>query len=217
MGSPVSEATWLFPEKQISSFISALNSDERRDGTLSGGEGNDELLGGAGNDVLTGGDGDDRLDGGDGDDTLEGGDGNDVLSGGAGTDSFDGGEGIDTIDLSYSSGGYTIDLENGSVSWVGGIQETITNVENVIGSTGVNTIIGTDEKNEIDGLAGNDVITGGKGNDTYKYSVGDGSDTIREYVPDQGANAQIGGNDTIEFGAGIALDDLTFSTHGSDL
>src|SRR5436190_17848978 len=54
--------------------------------TLSGGDGDDNLLGGAGPDAISGDAGNDALSGNDGNDSLSGGDGDDLLSGGANDD-----------------------------------------------------------------------------------------------------------------------------------
>ncbi len=75
---------------------------------LFGNEGNDTLLGGFGNDLLQGGLGNDRLDGGNTRDTLRGGVGNDVLLGRQGQDLLEGNDGDDTLD-----GGTDTDSLNG--------------------------------------------------------------------------------------------------------
>ncbi|MRG71067.1 hypothetical protein GH722_04745 [Alphaproteobacteria bacterium HT1-32] len=73
------------------------NGQSASDQTLTGDNGNDELVGGAGNDYLSGGNGDDYLDGGDGNDHLSGGNGADDLRGGEGDDILQGGNGADTL------------------------------------------------------------------------------------------------------------------------
>ena len=70
----------------------------RRDDTLNGGAGNDDIRGRGGDDTLFGGLGNDSLFGDRGDDSLSGGRGNDRLFGGAGDDSLSGGAGNDIID-----------------------------------------------------------------------------------------------------------------------
>ncbi|WP_445322692.1 hypothetical protein [Pseudoduganella rhizocola] len=68
--------------------------------TLTGSNGNDDLLGDWFDDSLSGGGGNDRLNGAGGDDTLRGGDGHDTLIAGNGADLLDGGAGNDLLDLS---------------------------------------------------------------------------------------------------------------------
>src|SRR5689334_22502522 len=60
------------------------------------------------------------------------------------------------------------------------------------------------------GGKGNDWLRGSDGNDTYVFNRGDGQDTISDWNY---------GNDTIQFGAGIAATDLsiTQSSNGQDM
>jgi len=86
--------------------------------------------------------------------------------------------------------------------------EVITRVLAQLTTTGNDTIIGTSWSETLVGGIGNDTLTGAAGSDTYRYSLGDGADTIIE----QGA-----GSDTLAFGAGIARSSLQFTraTNGS--
>jgi Ca2+-binding RTX toxin-like protein len=138
--------------------------------------GDDELFGGEGNDTIEGGYGDDLLDGGAGNDTLIGGSGDDVLRGGGGTDSLDGGEGIDTADFSNIGLGVTVDLGAGVAAYGGVTNETVVNVENVIGSAQDDTIRGDGGVNVLEAGAGDDTITWTGGEDTY--NGGKGFDTV---------------------------------------
>jgi Ca2+-binding RTX toxin-like protein len=170
---------------------------------LDGGSGNDTLRAGTGNDMLEGGDGDDSLDASDGIDILSGGSGNDLLVGGADADTIDGGDGIDTADYSSSNGNVIIDLRpdpiTGLGSGLGGHAQgdTLTSVENVIGSIGDDGLIGNSSANrldgglgndQIDGQGGDDVLVGGAGNDllignsgfdTADYSASSAGVTVR--------------------------------------
>ena len=76
--------------------------------TLTGSNGDNDLIGGLGNDLITGLDGSDYLEGDPGADTLLGGDGIDFLYGGAGNDSLDGGAGIDEALYQQNFSAYTI-------------------------------------------------------------------------------------------------------------
>lgn len=145
---------------------------------LDGSANDDQLFGDSGANVLTGNDGNDLLAGRGGDDTLEGGLGNDVLRGGGGNDSLDGGEGIDTADFSDIGVGVDVSLERGNGQYeVNGNQvaDTITNVENVVGSANDDIIEGDSGDNLLAGGAGADTLLGGGGNDILRGdSVGDG-------------------------------------------
>lgn len=136
---------------------------------------NDTLDGGAGDDIIDGGIGNDLLIGGSGNDTLIGGSGDDVLRGGSGQDTLDGGRGNDTADHSDIGVGVAVNLGAGTASY-GMVTETLTNIENVIGSAQDDTIRGDGGVNIIEAGAGDDVITWTGGEDTY--NGGDGSDTV---------------------------------------
>ena len=137
--------------------------------------GNDTIDGGAGDDTIDGGAGDDVLIGGSGNDTIIGGSGDDVLRGGSGQDTLDGGEGNDTADHSDIGLGVTVNLGAGTASY-GMVTETLTSIENVIGSAQDDTIRGDGGVNIIEAEAGDDIITWTGGEDTY--NGGEGKDTV---------------------------------------
>lgn len=141
---------------------------------VSSGAGNDRLQGEAGDDTLDGGAGVDILDGGIGDDHLLGGLNNDTLIGGAGSNILDGGAGVDTADYSKMRG-MIVDLHAGQAFHSSGI-DTLTSIENVIGSAGADAIIGNDLANILDGGAGDDSLNGRAGRD--KLFGGDGDDVL---------------------------------------
>lgn len=155
----------------------------------------DALYGYAGDDVLNGGDGFDVIYGGDGADTLSGGADGDVLSGGAGVDSFDGGDGIDTL-LLTSTGqlfGAIVDLSLGAGQMIEdgfGNAETVTGIENVLGSSLGDTISGDSLANELTGGKGDDVLSGGDGSDLLLG--GTGGDKL---IGGLGTDILIGGED----------------------
>lgn len=132
----------------------------------------DHLIGAGGNDLLQGLGGNDILYGGAGDDIIQGGAGNDLITGGAGNDSIDGGAEVDTISYAEATGSVTVNLANGIASGADG-NDTIANVENVVGSAYNDQLTGNAGNNLLDGGAGNDVMTGGLGNDIYVVQSGD--------------------------------------------
>lgn len=134
-----------------------------------------KLTGGLANDTMHGENGADTINGDAGDDYLTGGNGDDLITGGAGSDYIDGGAGIDTVSYASSSAYVHIDLANndhwnGDASW-----DSITNVENVIGSLYNDIIIGDTAANLLNGGVGNDTISGGNGNDVIVGSFGQDS------------------------------------------
>ncbi len=131
---------------------------------FSGGDGNDTLTSAGGNDTLSGGAGDDILNAGAGDDLLIGGDG---------VDQFDGGAGSDTVDFTISEDGVSVDLQAGTATWDNGDVETLSNIENVVGSRGDDTLIGDANDNTFVGSAGDDTIRGGDGDDDLYGGEGD--------------------------------------------
>jgi Ca2+-binding RTX toxin-like protein len=106
-------------------------------------------------------DGNDILNGGNGNDTINGGGGNDILIGGSGADKLNGGTGTDTADYSASTSGVTINLSAGT--GVGGDAQgdTLTGIENIIGSKFNDTLMGDGNAN---------VLTAGDGIDTISYA-----------------------------------------------
>ncbi len=78
------------------------------------------------------------------------------------------------------------------------------------GGLGNDTIYGVAGSDTLIGGAGDDVLDGGSEGDTYVYARGDGNDLIYDWGH---------GGDVLEFGAGIAPDDLVFGTasDGADL
>lgn len=83
-----------------------------------------------------------------------------------GSDVIDGGDGIDTVTYANADGAVNVNLATGSVS--GSESDSITNVENVVGSGHDDTIIGDASDNVLSGGAGLDTISGGAGDDTIK-------------------------------------------------
>jgi Ca2+-binding RTX toxin-like protein len=127
--------------------------------------GDDELHGGAGNDTIEGLGGSDRIYGDAGNDILRGGSGDDRLEGGDGADTLDGGIGLDTASYAGASAGVTVNLLTGTSS----DGDTLTNIEDIVGSKFADTLIGNDGANIFDGGDGADAIDGNGGTDTVSY------------------------------------------------
>lgn len=136
----------------------------------------DYIDGAAGDDTINGGSGDDRLYGGDGDDNIVGGNGDDLIVGGDGADILDGGAGIDTASYAGSDSGVDVNLSTGLGSGGHAEGDTLSGIENLIGTHHNDTLTGNSGTNVLTGGAGNDVLDGGSGSDTFIFGQGDGSD-----------------------------------------
>ncbi|MDO8422077.1 MAG: calcium-binding protein, partial [Parvibaculum sp.] len=142
---------------------------------------------------LIGSDFDDQLAGGAGANVLVGGGGNDALTGGAGADTLDGGDGIDTARYDNSSAGISINLFL-TTAQTGGdaVGDTLTSIENVVGSAYQDLLAGNHAANVLYGGGGNDSIYGNGGNDTIYGEAG--NDTLIG----QGGADYIDGGDGID-------------------
>ena len=151
-------ANWHF----VSGSYTAGNSGETvlgssGDDTITGGTGNDVIHGMGGSDTLNGGDGNDLIHGGSGDDTIDGGDGNDTIWGG-GNDIIDGGAGTNTVSYGDAPDAVTVDLSIGTATHADSSTDSLTNIQNVVGSGYDDTFILTGANNVIDGGAGHDTV-----------------------------------------------------------
>jgi Ca2+-binding RTX toxin-like protein len=182
------------------------------DDQIDGGADNDSLFGHAGTDVLTGGDGNDVLRGGDGDDTLNGGTGNDILEGGAGADVLNGGDGIDTAHYANSPGGVMVNLATGIAIGGDAQGDTLSGIEQVLGSAFNDTLIGDAGANALLGQGGDDSLTGGGGGDLLKG--GTGNDTF-VYLAIGDSTVAAAGKDVIaDFSTGDKIDLSAIDANG---
>jgi trimeric autotransporter adhesin len=154
------------------------------------------LLGNAGNNYLDGLDGADTLSGGLGNDYLIGGEGNDLFLGEAGED-YMGGQGgaADTVTYVASAGPVTVNLFLGTASGGDAQGDTLSSIEQVIGSnfddqmisgTAATTLIGGLGNDTLNGGGGPATLHGGEGNDAYLY-VDQANDVVAE-LPGEGAD-----------------------------
>jgi Ca2+-binding RTX toxin-like protein len=126
----------------------------------------ENVIGGSGNDVLTG----DSLA-----NRLEGGAGDDILTGGGGKDVLDGGIGIDTADYSDKTASVAVTLNGAAATSVkvnGVVEDTLSNIENLIGGSGNDVLTGDSLANRLEGGAGDDILTGGGGKDVLDGGTG---------------------------------------------
>jgi VCBS repeat-containing protein len=106
--------------------------------------------------------------------TLIGGDGNDVLQGGAGDDILNGGNGIDTASYVSAGSAVTVSLAVSASQKTGGAgSDTLTGIENLVGSGFADALTGNSTANVLTGGAGADRLTGGGGADVLFGGLGD--------------------------------------------
>lgn len=122
------------------------------------------VIGSAFDDVLSGNAERNRLEGRDGNDTLTGGDLADSFLGGPGDDSLDGGPGADSTIHIESPNPVEVDLGAGTSTRDGA--DTLTAIEDVVGSNQGDVLRGDGSGNSLAGAAGDDTIHGLGGNDT---------------------------------------------------
>jgi Ca2+-binding RTX toxin-like protein len=141
------------------------------DDAIDGQDGDDKLYGDdkdfpgrnpteGGNDDIFGGTGNDYIDAGYGNDRVWAGDGNDTLIGGAGNDTLNGGLGIDTASYQNATAAINVNLSTGTANDGQGGTDTLTSIEQVVGSNFNDTLIGG---------SGIDTLNGGLGIDTASY------------------------------------------------
>lgn len=135
--------------------------------------GNDVMTGTGANDFLAGGAGDDTLSGLGGNDTLLGGLGKDTLDGGLGNDIINGGGDIDWAYYNSAKGGVKINLTLlTSQNTLNAGSDTLSNIENLLGSNYRDILSGNASANIFKSGAGYDSINGGTGNDILNGQTG---------------------------------------------
>ncbi|MGA9581850.1 MAG: calcium-binding protein, partial [Allosphingosinicella sp.] len=188
--------------------------------------GDDFIRGSSNADTITGGAGDDRITGNAGNDTyiFSIGDGRDVIDDSSGADTLRiSGYQADEMRVSRSAPGrneLVLTLGDGADEILLRYDAALNGVDKVEfgdgtsftrdqlfaringeGSDGDDRLVGTTAAEPFTGGRGNDVLIGGGGNDVYRFNRGDGQDRIE-------ANGTADGLGTLEFGAGIALEDI---------
>ena len=157
------------------------------------------------------------------DDTLISDADNNVLEGGAGADTLDGGDGIDTASYAGSASRVDVRLSGTVVNHGDATGDTLTNIENLIGSAHNDILAGNGEDNALTGLAGNDLLwassgddlltggpgadrlVGGAGNDTASWAGSSDGVTVRLHsLKASGGDAQ---GDTFLYTVDVAYTD----------
>ncbi|MEE2862469.1 MAG: family 16 glycosylhydrolase [Pseudomonadota bacterium] len=171
------------------------------------------IVGGSGNDALEGGSGHDKILGLGGDDTLDGKGGADEMHGGTGNDTYWVDNAADRIiersgegyDWTHASVNWTLssDVEALSLRTAAHINGTGNGSANFIkGNSGNNVISGMAGDDVLEGRGGNDVLIGGTGNDrligglgrdVFRFTAGDGQDTITDFAAAGGEVLEVQG------------------------
>jgi Ca2+-binding RTX toxin-like protein len=125
------------------------------------------------------------------DDTLTGNDADNVLEGGAGADALDGGYGSDTASYVGSAAAVTVDLGLGTANGGDAEGDTLSSIENLVGSANADTLTGDSYDNILEGGAGADALNGGDGSDTSSYAGSSAAVTVN-----LGAGTASGGDAT---------------------
>ncbi|MBA3756075.1 MAG: calcium-binding protein [Nitrosomonas sp.] len=102
---------------------------------------------------------------------LEGGEGNDALDGGGNSGGKFGGGSGDTASYAKATDAVIVDLFAGTATGGAG-DDTLINVENIIGSAFSDTLIGDFNANELYGGKGDDTLLGGDGDDILTGGLG---------------------------------------------
>ncbi len=111
---------------------------------------------------------------------LHGAAGDDVLAGGAGADALNGSNGVDTADYSASSDKVIVNLTSGANISGDAEGDTLTSIENLVGSAFDDKLTGNSVDNTLIGGAGNDGLFGGGGAD--HLIGGDGVLDVASYL-----------------------------------
>ena len=158
------------------------------------------------------GDGDDTLIGNDAPNTLSAGRGDDLIIGSAGSDAMLGGDGDDIADYSTSPAAVQVSLGAGTASGGFAAGDTLTGVENLIGSRFGDDLEGDAEGNTIKGGFGADTIRGGAGDD--RLFGGSGDDRLFGGSGDDLLAPSVGADDRVTGGDGV--DTVEMLGHSTD-
>jgi Ca2+-binding RTX toxin-like protein len=152
------------------------------------------------------------IDMGEGDDTFEGGHKDEIIVAGEGNDTIDGSLGTDTLQFETNKN-ITVDLLITEAQNTGEGNDSIRNIDNLIGGSGHDTFLGSGAANTLVGGKGNDVLDGHGGAD--RLEGGEGDDIFHiENAADVLVEADGQGDDTARtvvnytLGGGVHVEEL---------
>jgi len=187
--------TASFADAGAAVSITINGSGTNSDGATVTLTGIENLIGSAHNDTLTG-------------DSLD-----NLIIGGLGNDIINGMGGSDTVSYADASAFVTVNLANTGINVSGGAgNDSLSNVENIIGSIYADTITGDGSANIIEGGAGADTMVGGSGSDTASYEHSDAgvSVTVNAISGNTGGHAAGDSLSGFEHLTGSAFNDSLF-------
>ena len=119
------------------------------------------------------------------DDTLTGNAANNSINGGAGNDKLNGAGGIDTVSYAGAGAAVTVTLASTAAQNTGGAgTDTLSNFENLAGSSFGDKLTGNGSANSIFGGGGNDILSGGAGADRFYFDTAPNASTNRDTILD---------------------------------
>ncbi len=127
-----------------------------------------------------------------------------MIEGDGGADAIAGGAGIDTAVYASSAAGVSVNLATGAMSGGDAAGDTLTGIEQVMGSAFADTLTGDANANTLWGLGGGDILTGGGGGDALKGGVG--NDTFVYTALSDSAVSGIGKDGITDFSTGDKID-----------
>jgi Ca2+-binding RTX toxin-like protein len=136
--------------------------------------------------------------------SLYGNGGNDTLISGGGTNIIDGGIGTDTASYAIYGNAITVNMSTNSVSDGATLNDSLANIERVIGTTQNDIFFGSAGADTSEGNDGNDLFYGSAGADTLRGDVG--VDTVDYTASSAAVQAYLNG--TLSSGGDAASDDL---------
>ena len=202
--------------------IEALVTSDQGD-AVTGSAADERISTRGGNDRVDAGGGNDQIAGGSGNDVLNGDAGNDTINGGTGNDDIDGGAGTNTVDYSFAAAdgaeGETVassfiaavvDLGDG-VGGRGSESDSLSNIQNVIGTHLNDRLTGDGQDNVLIGGAGLDTLDGGGGDDVLIAGGGSFFAGADDMIGGAGDDTFIIGNGAFNADGGEGIDTLDFS------
>ena len=148
---------------------------------------------------------------------------NNIFAGGATeADSFDGGDGSDTMSYARAGSAVTVSLalQGSQQDTIGAGLDTLSHIENLIGSAYDDTLTGDSGNNSLEGGDGNDILDGGAGQDIAAYASAGAAVSVSLLAQGAAQDTGGGGLDTLSHVEGLlgsAYDDILTGDDGDNV